>query len=64
MKINLKYFLSYMKAMKKETFSNSRVVEQQIDEGFIKTLEQTTSVTDFYKHKEKILSLLKKHGDE
>jgi len=45
--------------MKKQAFNNGDVSGQSDDE-FIKELEQTTSLVDFYKNKDKILEKLKK----
>jgi len=43
--------------MKKQVFSNGSV-EEPTEDLFIKTLVETTSVVDFYKHKEEIIKRL------
>jgi hypothetical protein len=45
--------------MKKETFSNSSVVEQQVDLKFIERLENETSLVEFYNMKSEIISRLR-----
>ncbi len=44
--------------MKKQAFSNG-IIKEPMEDRFVKILENTTSVVDFYKHKEKILEHLR-----
>ena len=48
--------------MKKQAFNNGTINIKPIpnaDEKFVTKLENTKSVLDFYKHKEKIIKLLR-----
>ena len=48
--------------MKKQVFDNGSIKIKPIkntNEKFVKKLENTKSVLDFYKHKEKIIKLLR-----
>ncbi len=48
--------------MKKQAFDNGSIKIKPIlntNEKFVKKLENTKSVLDFYKHKEKIIKLLR-----